>query len=73
MLWSVNEIVVEPSSLGIAAKITAIGNFSRTRGRLTAGTIRISVLTFLQNEEISSWTTYTLQGITNSELAVGWI
>ena len=27
MLWSVNGIVVEPSSLGIAVKITTIGNF----------------------------------------------
>ena len=63
MLSSGNGIAVEPSSLGIAAKITAIGNSSRTRGRLTAGTIRISVLKFVENEEITSWTTYTLQAI----------
>lgn len=34
---------VEPPH-GLAAKITASGNSLRTRGRLTAGTIKISVL-----------------------------
>ena len=50
MLWSVNGIVVEPSSLGIAAKITAIGNFyiyiarnhkQRTRRRIDINSVQI--------------------------------
>ena len=36
------------SSLGIAAKSTAVGNFSKTRGRcLTPKTFKINVLSFL--------------------------
>ena len=56
MLSSRNGIVVEPSSLGIAAKSTETRNSSKTRGRLMAGMIRINVLSFLLNEEITSWT-----------------
>lgn len=70
MFFSGNGIVVEPSSLGIAAKITAIGNSSRTRWRLTAGKIRISVLTFLENEETTSWTTYAWQGIDRNPIQI---
>ena len=71
MLSTGNGIVVELSSFGTSAKITAIRHSSRTTGRSTAGKVRISVSTFLENEEITSWTTYTLQGITNSEFTDG--
>ena len=43
MLLNGNGIVVEPSAFGMATKSTEIGNSS--------------ILSFLENEEITSWTT----------------
>ena len=53
MLRSGNGIVVEPSALRMAAQSTEIGNSSLNGWKDQ----NYNVLSFLENDEITSWTT----------------